>query len=163
MQDLQFDTAQLLQAASLAGINPADIPADKNPWTWKDGRAVPWQMAFRSINAATAQQAEVAHGPSISLALQAAMEGHAPWTNDLRSELAVKRPLELRAMATAAVDDAIAGIQEARAAEAARRAELTPLPEQLQRQLAESREAAARSIRLEAGLGATPESPSPGP
>ena len=41
MQDLQFDTAQLLQAASLAGINPADIPADKNPWTWKDGRAVP--------------------------------------------------------------------------------------------------------------------------
>ena len=116
MQDLQFDTAQLLQAASLAGINPADIPAEKNPWTWKDGRAVPWQMAFRSINAATAQQAEVAHGPSISLALQAAMEGHAPWTNDLRSELAVKRPLEHRAMANAAVDDAIAGIQEARAA-----------------------------------------------
>jgi hypothetical protein len=66
-------------------------------------------------------------------------------------------------MANAAVDDAIAGIQEARAAEAARRAELTPLPEQLQRQLAESREAAARSIRLETGLGATPESSSPGP
>ena len=81
------------------------------------------------------------------------MEGHAPWTNDLRSELAVKRPLEHRAMANAAVDDAIAGIQEARAAEAARRAELTPLPEQLQRQLAESREAAARSIRLQSGFG----------
>ena len=93
MQDLQFDTAQLLQAASLAGINPADIPADKNPWTWRDGRAVSWQMAFRSINATTAQEAEVAHGPAISLALQAAMEGHAPWTNDLRVSWQSKDPL----------------------------------------------------------------------
>jgi len=147
MQDLQFDTAQLLQAASLADINPADIPANKNPWTWEDGRAMSWQMAFRSINAATAQQAEVAHGPSISLALQAAMEGHAPWTNDLRSELAIKRPLEHRAMANAAVDDAIAGIQEARAAEAARRAETTPSPEQLKTLLNRSRDVALRAQR----------------
>ena len=116
MKDLSFDTAQLLQAATLAGINPRDIPASSNPWTWDHPLAKSWQMAFRTINPSVAQEAEIAHGPSISLALQAAMEGHAPWTNDLRSELAVKRPLEHRAMANAAVDDAIAGIQEARAA-----------------------------------------------
>ena len=155
MQDLQFDTAQLLQAASLAGINPADIPADKNPWTWRDGRAVSWQMAFRSINATTAQQAEVAHGPAISLALQAAMEGHAPWTSDLRNELAIKRPQEHRAMANAAVDDAIAGIQEARATEAARRAGATPSPEQLKALLNRSRDVALRVQReLHAPTGA---------
>ena len=147
MKDPQFDTAQLLQTAAMADINPADIPADKNPWTWQDGRAKSWQMAFRSINASTAQQAEVTHGPSISLALQAAMEGHAPWTSDLRNELAIKRPLEHRAMAKAVVDDAIAGIQEARAAEAARRAERTPTPEQLKALLNRSRDVALEGQR----------------
>ena len=142
MQDLHFDTAQLLQAAAMAGINPADIPADKNPWTWKDGRAMSWQMAFRSINAAIAQQAEVTHGPAISLALQAALDGHTPWTDDLRTELSIKRPDQHQAMTNAAVDDAIRGLEDVRAAEAARRAKATPSPEQLNVLAKRSRDAA---------------------
>ena len=142
MKDLQFDTAQLLQAAAMAGINPADIPADKNPWTWKDGRAMSWQMAFRSINAAIAQQAEVTHGPAISLALQAALDGHTPWTDDLRTELSIKRPDQHQAMTNAAVDDAIRGLEDARAAEAARKTKATPSPQQLQESASRSRDAA---------------------
>ena len=137
-----FQTAELLQAASLAGINPADIPADKHPWSWKDSRAKSWQMAFRTINPGTAQQAEVEHGPSISLALQAALEGQTAWTPDLQTELAIKRPDQHQAMTKAAVDDAIAGLEEARAAEAARRAEATPSPAQLKDLLKRSREVA---------------------
>ena len=142
MQDLQFDTAQLLQAAAMAGINPADIPADKNPWTWKDGRAMSWQMAFRSINATTAQHAEVTHGPAISLALQAALDGHTPWTDDLRTELSIKRPDQHQAMTNAAVDDAIRGLEDVRAANAARRAKSTPSAEQLEVLAKRSRDAA---------------------
>ena len=144
MQDLQFDTAQLLQAAAMAGINPADIPADKNPWTWKDSRATSWQMAFRSINATTAQQAEVTHGPAISLALQAALDGHTPWTDDLRTELSIKRPDQHQAMTNAAVDDAIRGLEDVRAAEAARRAKAAPTPDQLQELVNRSRYVARR-------------------
>ena len=144
MKDLQFETAQLLRAAAMAGINPADIPADKNPWTWKDGRAKSWQMAFRSINATTAQQAEVAHGPAISLALQAALDGHTPWTDDLRTELSFKRPDQHQSMTSAAVDDAIRGLEDARAAEAARRAKVALTPDQLQELVKRSRDAARR-------------------
>ena len=142
MKDLHFDTAELLQAAAMAGINPADIPADKNPWTWKDARAKSWQMAFRTVNSATAQHAEVAHGPAISLALQAALDGHTPWTDDLRSELSIKRPDQHKAMTKAAVDDAIRGLEDVRAAEAARRAKSTPSPEQLKELAKRSRDVA---------------------
>lgn len=54
----QFSVAELLKAAQLAGIDPASLPANANPWTLKgDSRAFAWQSAFRSINPAMAQEA----------------------------------------------------------------------------------------------------------
>ena len=87
-------------------------------------------------------QSEVANGPAIALALQAALEGHTPWTDDLRTEPSIKRPDQHQAMTKAAVDDAIRGLEDVRAAEAARRAKSTPSPEQLKELAKRSREIA---------------------
>ena len=76
----QLPIADLLKAAQLAQIDPATIPSDQTPWSWKDPRAFAWQTAFRSLNPAMAEQAEVAYGPAISLALQAALDGTVPET-----------------------------------------------------------------------------------
>jgi hypothetical protein len=100
-----------------------------------------------------AENAEITYGPALSLALQAALDGITPMTNDLAGELAVKRPHQHDRMRRDQVEAALNRIAEAREEEKARRAELTPSPEQLQRQLAESREAAARSLRLQQGFG----------
>lgn len=147
MKDLSFNTAELLQAAAIAKIDPADIPSSASPWTWADQRARSWQLAFRSINPAVAEQAEIQHGPAISLALKAALDGLTPMTADLAAELSVKRPDQHREMQVAEVDAAIARIEESRQQERARRAELTPSPERLQQQLRRSREAAYASQR----------------
>jgi hypothetical protein len=150
---LQFSVAELIKAAELAGIDPASLPANANPWTLKgDSRAFAWQSAFRSLNPAMAEDAEITYGPPLSLALQAALDGITPMTNDLAGELAVKRPHQHDRMRRDQVEAALNRIAEAREEEKARRADLTPSPEQLQRQLAESREAAARTLRLQNDL-----------
>jgi len=148
----QLDIKQLLQAAQLAQIDPATIPSDQTPWSWKDSRAFAWQSAFRALNPAMAEAAEVAYGPAISLALQAALDGHTTLTPDLATELSIKRPHQHEQMRRDQVEAALTRMAEARDEERTRRAELTPSPEQLQRQMAESREAAARSLRLQNGL-----------
>ncbi|MHA3960863.1 hypothetical protein [Synechococcus sp. LTW-G] len=149
----QLPIAELLKAAKLAQIDPSTIPADVTPWSWKDSRAFAWQTAFRSLNPAMAEQAEVAYGPTISLALQAALDGHMELTTDLATELSIKRPHQHDQMRREQIETALSRMAETIEAERARRAELTPSPEQLQRQLAASREAAARSIRLQSGIG----------
>ena len=92
MSEPSFDLGQLIRAADLAGIPSSAIPSDANPWTWKDSRAHSWQLAFRSLNPSVAEEAEVSFGPPLSLALQAALEGVQPMTNDLDYELSLKRP-----------------------------------------------------------------------
>ena len=43
----QFSVAELLKAAQLAGIAPASLPANANPWTLNgDSRAFAWQSVF---------------------------------------------------------------------------------------------------------------------
>jgi hypothetical protein len=144
----QFSVAELLKAAELAGIDPASLPADSNPWTLRgDSRAISWQSAFRSINPAMAQEAEISYGPPLSLALQAALDGLTPMTNDLAGELAVKRPNQHDQLRCEQVEAALNSIAEAREEEAARRAKATPSPEELRRQLLASREAAAAHLR----------------
>jgi len=143
VQPPKFDLGQLLKAASMAGINPADIPSSTNPWTWSDDRAFAWQVAFRSINPVGAQDAEIHHGKPLSLALEAALEGLQPMDSDLVRELQIKRPHRHEEMRQQQINDALAGMEESRAAERARRAERTPSPEQLQQQRRASREVAA--------------------
>jgi hypothetical protein len=146
-QSPQFSTVELLKAASIAQIDPASIPANANPWSWNDSRALSWQSAFRSLNPAMAQEAEVSFGPPLSLALQAALDELIPMTIDLERELSIKRPHQHQQMQKAAVDEAIARMQEGMEVERTRRAEMTPSPEALQRQLMASKEAAAAHLR----------------
>ena len=130
----QLPIADLLKAAQLAQIDPANIPSDQTPWSWKDPRAFAWQSAFRSLNPAMAEQAEVAYGPAISLALQAALDGHTELTPDLTGEYSIKRPLQYEQMQRDQIEAAINGLAKAREEESTRRAELTPSAEQLQQQ-----------------------------
>jgi len=143
----QFAIAELLKAAEIAQIDPAAIPGNANPWSWKDSRAFAWQSAFRALNPAMAQEAEVSFGPPLSLALQAALDEVIPMTTDLERELSIKRPHQHQQMQKAAVDEAIARMQEGMEDERTRRAEMTPSPEALQRQLMASKEAAAAHLR----------------
>lgn len=143
----QLLITELLKAAQIAQIDPSTIPADVTPWSWKDSRAFAWQTAFRSINPAMAEEAEVAYGPSISLALQAALDGHTEMTPDLVGELALRRPHQHEQMQRDQIEAALNRIAEAREAEQARRAASTPSPEELQRQLVASKEAAAAHLR----------------
>ena len=64
----QFSVDELLKAAVMAGIDPAQIPSDATPWTWKDSRAMSWKTAFAALNPRLSQQAEVAYGAPLSLA-----------------------------------------------------------------------------------------------
>jgi hypothetical protein len=149
----QFTLAELLKAAELAGIDPASLPANANPWTLKgDSRAISWQSAFRSINPAMAQQAEISYGPPLSLALQAALDGLTPMSSDLAGELAVKRPHQHDQWHREQVEAALNSIAEAREEEATRRAKATPSPEELRRQLLASKEAAAAHLRSLNGI-----------
>ena len=144
----QFSVAELIKAAELAGIDPASLPATANPWTLSgDSRAFAWQSAFRALNPSMAQEAEVSFGPPLSLALQAALDEVIPMTTDLERELSIKRPHQHQQMQKAAVDEAIARMQEGMEVERTRRAEMTPSPEALQRQLMASKEAAAAHLR----------------
>jgi hypothetical protein len=143
----QLPIAELLKAAKLAQIDPSTIPADQTPWSWKDSRAFAWQTAFRSINPAMAEEAEVAYGPAISLALQAALDGHAEMTPDLVGELAIKRPHQHEQMRHDQIEAALNRIAEAREEEQARRAASTPSPEDLRKQRVASMEAAAAHQR----------------
>lgn len=152
MQPPKFDLGQLLKAASMAGINPADIPSSTNPWTWSDDRAFAWQVAFRSINPVGAQDAEIHHGKPLSLALEAALEGLQPMDSDLVRELQIKRPHRHEEMRQQQINDALAGMEESRAAERARRAERTPTPEQLRQKQIASLNAAAAQQREQHGL-----------
>ena len=99
-QQIKFDIGELIRAADRAGIESSAIPSDANPWTWKDSRAHSWQLAFRSLNPAVAEEAEVTYGPPLSLALQAALEGVQPMTNDLDYELSLKRPTSTHSSAS---------------------------------------------------------------
>lgn len=143
----QLLIAELLKAAQIAQIDPSTIPADVTPWSWKDSRAFAWQTAFRSINPAMAEEAEVAYGPAISLALKAALDGHAEMTPDLASELAIKRPNQHEQMRRDQIEAALNRIAEAREEEQTRRAASTPSPDEMRRQLLASREAAAAHQR----------------
>ena len=118
----QFAIAELLKAAEIAQIDPAAIPGNANPWSWKDSRAFAWQSAFRALNPSMAQEAEVSFGPPLSLALQAALDEVIPMTTDLERELSIKRPHQHQQMQKAAVDEAIARMQEGREVERTRRA-----------------------------------------
>ena len=151
-QQPQFSTVELLKAAEIAQIDPASIPASENPWSWRDSRAFAWQTAFRSLNPAMAQAAEVSFGPPLSLALQAALDGIKPMTADLEREMSIKRPHQHEELQKAAVEEAIARIQEGLEAERARRAESTPSPGERQRQQMASLAAAAAHQRSLNGI-----------
>jgi hypothetical protein len=116
-QSPQFSTVELIKAASIAQIDPASIPANANPWSWNDSRAISWQSAFRSLNPAMAQEAEVSFGPPLSLALQAALDELIPMTTDLERELSIKRPHQHQQRQQAA---ALQGLLMARTAPPAR-------------------------------------------
>ena len=143
----EFDLGQLLRAAAIARIDPKDIPSNAHPWSWSDDRATSWQIAYRSLNPVAAQDAEIAYGDPLSLALQGALDGLEPMSSELEKELAIRRPHRFAEMREAAIKDALAGMEEALAAEATRRAEATPSPEALQRVLIESRNAAVAQLR----------------
>jgi hypothetical protein len=89
----------------------------------------------------------VSFGPPLSLALQAALDGITPMDVDLERELSIKRPDQHAQMGRAAVDAAIAQMKESLDAERLRRAEVMPSPEERQRQLIASRDAAAAHQR----------------
>ncbi|CAK6694382.1 hypothetical protein OGCDGJMD_01622 [Cyanobium usitatum str. Tous] len=152
VKDPTFEIGQLLRAAAIAGIDPKDIPSNAHPWSWSDDRATSWQIAYRSLNPVGAQDAEIAYGRPLSLALQAALDGLEAMTPDLVHELELKRPHRHAEMREAALQDALAGIEESLATERARRAERTPTPEQLRQQQAASRNAAAAQLREQNGL-----------
>ena len=83
VKDPTFEIGQLLRAAAIAGIDPKDIPSNAHPWSWSDDRATSWQIAYRSLNPVGAQDAEIAYGRPLSLALQAALDGLEAITPDL--------------------------------------------------------------------------------
>ena len=83
-------------------------------------------------------------GGSISLELAAAIEGEAPWTNDLRAELAEKRPHNHAERVQAEMNAALEGLAATVEAERATRAAKTPSPAEMQRQISLSRELAYR-------------------
>ena len=141
-QQVKFDIGELIRAADVANIPTSAIPSDANPWTWKDPRAQSWQIAYRSINVANAQAAEVAYGEPLSLALQAALEGLQPLTNELQYELSLKRPHQHQEMREQQVKDALERMQDHMDAEKADRAERTPSPEEAARLRTESKQAA---------------------
>jgi hypothetical protein len=89
----------------------------------------------------------VSFGPPLSLALQAALDGITPMDVDLERELSIKRPHQHQQMQKSAVDEAIGRMQQGLEDERTRRAEMTPSPEALQRQLMASKEAAAAHLR----------------
>lgn len=149
----QFSVDELLKAAVMAGIDPAQIPSDATPWTWKDSRAMSWKTAFAALNPRLSQQAEVAYGAPLSLALKAALEGVSPMTSDLSAELAVKRPHQAAEMTRQQVQNALERMESSIKEERARRAELTPSPEERHRQLVASKEAAAAHLRSQHSLG----------
>ena len=101
-----FDLGELIRAADIAGIPASAIPSDSNPWTWKDPRAQSWQPAYRRVNVANAQAAEVAYGAPLSLSLQAALDGLQPFTNELQYELSLKRPHQHQEMREQQVKEA---------------------------------------------------------
>jgi hypothetical protein len=139
----EFDLGQLLRAAAIARIDPKDIPSNAHPWSWSDDRATSWQIAYRSLNPVAAQDAEIAYGDPLSLALQAALDGLEPMSSELERELAIRRPHRFAELRETAIKDALAGMEESLEAERTRRAELTPTPEQIQQQRSASLKAAA--------------------
>ena len=153
VQPPKFDLGQLLRAAAIARIDPKDIPSNAHPWSWSDDRATSWQIAYRSLNPVGAQDAEIAFGRPLSLALQAALDGLEAMTPDLEHELELKRPHRHAEIREAAIQNALAGMEESLAAERARRADRTPTPDQLQQQLVASRNAAAGIQREVHGIG----------
>jgi len=143
-QEPKFELGVLLKAAAMAGIAVRDIPSNVNPWNWDDQRARSWQSALRTLAPVLAQDAEIHWGPPISLELAAAIEGEAPWTNDLRAELAEKRPHNHAERVQADMNAALESLAATVEAERATRAAKTPSPAELQRQIALSRELAYR-------------------
>ena len=140
-QQIKFDIGELIRAADRAGIESSAIPSDANPWTWKDPRAHSWQLAFRSLNPAVAEEAEVSFGPPLSLALQAALEGVQPMTNDLDYELSLKRPHQHAQQREQQIKDALErmeqNLEDERTANANRNS-----PELMAMRKSESRQAA---------------------
>jgi len=67
-------------------------------------------------------------------------------------ELQIKRPHRHEEMRQQQINDALAGMEESRAAERARRAERTPTPEQLRQKQIASLNAAAAQQREQHGL-----------
>jgi len=147
-----FDLGDLIRAADIAGIPAAAIPSDANPWTWRDARAQSWQLGYRQVNLANAQAAEVAFGAPLSLALQAALEGLHPMTNELQHELSLKRPHQHQEMREQQVKEALERMQHRMDDEKAARAERTPSPEDAARQRAESKQAAMQFQIAQYGL-----------
>ena len=141
-QQIKFDIGELIRAADVANIPTSAIPSDANPWTWKDPRAQSWQIAYRSINVSNAQAAEVAYGEPLSLALQAALEGLQPLTNELQYELSLKRPHQHQEMREQQVKEALERMSQHMDDEKAARAERTPSPEEAASIRTQSKQAA---------------------
>jgi hypothetical protein len=85
------------------------------------------------------------------LALQAALDGHTEMTPDLTGEYSIKRPLQYEQMQRDQIEAAINGLAKTREEESTRRAEITPSPDQLRRQISDSRAMAASVLRLQSG------------
>lgn len=143
----------MLQAAAMVGLDPMQVPGDKNPWTWSDPRAKSWQSAIRSLDPAAADAAEAAWGPAMSLGLRAALAGEAKWTPDLEKELAIRRPGLHAERRDAAIKAALDDLAETRRAEQQTRAANTPTPEQVRlRRVNSINHAALHQARLHYGV-----------
>lgn len=140
--DLKFNPSELIAAARMSSIDPADIPSTATPWDWQDPRAFSWRSSYRSINPAMAERAEIALGEPLSLALQAALDGGETLTAGMARELQLRRPALHQQMRQEAMQRAIDQIGENRKAEAASRAANTPTPAQLAEQLRQSKQEA---------------------
>lgn len=137
----EFTISLLLRAASLAGVDPAAIPGDKNPWQWKDPRAASLRSAIRHLDAQLADAAEAQWGDSMSLALRGALAGETKWTPQLERELEVRRPALAKERREKAVNEALNRMAENTKAEQQARQARTPSPEQLRAQLIASKNA----------------------
>ena len=140
--DLKFDPSELIAAARMSSIDPADIPSTVTPWDWQDPRAFFWRSSYGSINPAMAERAEIALGEPLSMALQAALDGGETLTAGMDRELQLRRPALHQQMRQEAMQRAIDQIGENRKAEAASRAANTPTAEQLAEQLRHSKQEA---------------------
>jgi len=142
----KFEVGLLIQTAAMAGVDLREIPHGHNPWTCNHPKAKTWQAAVRHINPLLAQDAEVAYGPPISIALQAALDGETDFSDELAAEFSERRPHLKAIRRESSINSALEQMASSLAEEQAALAAKTPTQAQLQASLAESNRLAAATL-----------------